>query len=74
MSCLSDLRKQCGLTQLQLAEITGSSRRTIQNIENWQSIPNVVLAIEIAKVLNSTVEYVFSDYNTKTEGVESKNA
>lgn len=73
MSCLSDLRKQCGLTQLQLAEITGSSRRTIQNIENGQSIPNVVLAIKIAKVLNSTVEYVFSDYNTKTEGVESKN-
>ena len=50
MSCLSNLRKQCGLTQLQLAEMTGSSRRTIQNIENRQSIPSVILAIKIANV------------------------
>lgn len=73
MNRLSILRTQYSLTQLQLAKLTNSSRRTIQNIESGKTIPNVVLALKIAKVLNSSVEYLFSDYITETEGVESKN-
>lgn len=73
MSRLSKLRKQNNLTQVQLAELIGSSRRTIQNIENYVKVPSVVLAIKIAQVLNTTVEDLFSDYITEKEGVGSKN-
>lgn len=73
MSRLSELRKQNNLTQVQLAELIGSSRRTIQNIENYVKVPSVVLALKIAHVLNTTVEDLFSDYITEQEGVGSKN-
>lgn len=73
MNRLSILRTKSNLTQLQLAKLTDSSRRTIQNIESGQTIPNVGLALKIAKVLNTTVEDLFSDYITEIEGVESKN-
>lgn len=73
MSRLSELRKQNNLTQVQLAELVSSSRRTIQNIENHVKVPSVVLAIRIAHVLNTTVEDLFSDYITEKEGVGSKN-
>lgn len=73
MSRLSELRKQHNLTQVQLAGMIGSSRRTIQNIENNDKVPSVILAIKIAHVLNTTVEDLFSDYITEIEGVESKN-
>lgn len=73
MSRLSELRKQNNLTQVQLAELVSSSRRTIQNIENHVKVPSVVLAIRIAQVLDTTVEDLFSDYITEKEGVGSKN-
>lgn len=73
MSRLSELRKQNNLTQVQLAELVSSSRRTIQNIENHVKVPSVVLALKIAQVLNTTVEDLFSDYITEKEGVGSKN-
>lgn len=73
MSRLSKLRKQNNLTQVQLAELIRTSRRTIQNIENHVKVPSVVLALKIAHVLNTTVEDLFSNYITEKEGVGSKN-
>lgn len=52
------LRKECGLTQGQLARVTKTSQQQIQRIEAGQE-PSVLLAMRIAKAFGMTVEQVF---------------
>ena len=56
---LEELRKASHLTQLELAEKTGVSRKSINSIENGIYIPTTVLALKIAKVLNCTIHDLF---------------
>ena len=56
---LEELRKSSGLTQQELSESAGVSRVSINAIENGVYVPSTVLALKIAKTLNSTVEDVF---------------
>ena len=56
---LKELRKVRGLTQAQLAEAVGVSRKTINTIENRVFIPSTVLALRLGKVLQVRVEDVF---------------
>ena len=56
---LEDLRKSCGLTQQELSESAEVSRKSINAIENGIYVPSTVLALKIAKTLNSTVEEIF---------------
>ncbi len=46
-------------TQVQLAELVNVSRQTIISIESGRYIPSVLLAIKIAKELDSRVENLF---------------
>jgi putative transcriptional regulator len=52
-------RGKLGLTQAQLAEIVGVSRKTINTVENEVFIPSTLLALQLAKALNATVESLF---------------
>ena len=52
-------RLEHGLTQLQLAETIGVSRKTINTIENGVFIPSTVLALKLAKALEVKVEDLF---------------
>lgn len=56
---LKQLRSAAGLTQAQLAEAVGVSRKTINTIENRVFIPSTVLALQIAQVLDVSVHDVF---------------
>ena len=56
---LEELRKASHLTQLELAEKVGVSRKSINSIENGIYIPTTVLALKIAKALNCTIHDVF---------------
>ncbi len=56
---INELRKKNGLTQAQLAEAAGVSRKTINTIENSIFVPSTVLALRLAKVLQVSVEDVF---------------
>ena len=56
---LEELRKSCGLTQQELSESAGVSRKSINAIENGIYVPSTVLALKIAKTLNCTVEEIF---------------
>ena len=56
---LEERRKASHLTQLELAEKTGVSRKSINSIENGIYIPSTVLALKIAKALNCTIYDVF---------------
>jgi putative transcriptional regulator len=56
---LREERSRLGLTQAQLAEMVGVSRKTINTVENGVFIPSTVLALRLAKALGTTVEKLF---------------
>ena len=56
---LEALRKSAGLTQQELSESAEVSRKSINAIENGIYVPSTVLALKIAKTLNSSVEDLF---------------
>lgn len=56
---LRKIRKNLGITQQQLADMTNIGRTTISNIENGVYIPGVDIALQIASALNLTVEDIF---------------
>ena len=56
---LKDLRTGCGLTQAELAERVGVSRKTINTVENGIFTPSATLALLLARALGVTVEEAF---------------
>jgi putative transcriptional regulator len=48
------------LTQADLAELAGVTRRSINAIEMGRMVPSVLLALKIARALGVTVETLFS--------------
>lgn len=52
-------RKRVGLTQTELSNKIGISRRALSSIESATSIPSVDIALKIASILNTTVEELF---------------
>jgi putative transcriptional regulator len=57
---LKELRARNNLTQAQLAEAVGVTRKTINTVENRVFIPSTVLALKLAKALDVSVEELFS--------------
>ena len=63
MSLISHLaahRKAAGLTQAQLAEAVGVSRKTINTVENQVFVPSTTLSLKLARTLKVQVEDIFS--------------
>lgn len=58
-NALRQLRGEAGLTQAQLAEATGVSRKTINTVENGVFVPSSILALRLAQALRVPVERVF---------------
>lgn len=52
-------RTEAGLTQADLSELVGVSRKTINTIENSVFVPSTVLALKLSAVLGVTVEDLF---------------
>ena len=57
---LKDHRARLELTQAQLAERVGVSRKTINTVENGVFTPSATLALKLARALGVAVEEVFS--------------
>ena len=57
---LREARTAAGLTQAQLAERIGVSRKTVNTVENGVFIPSTVLALKLAQALGTSVEALFS--------------
>jgi putative transcriptional regulator len=57
---IRDRRKRLGLTQEDLAEAAGVTRQTINAIENRRYNPTLALAIRLSRLLNASVEELFS--------------
>ena len=56
---LKDARTGAGLTQAELAERVGVSRKTINTVENGVFVPSTLLALKLAAVLKKRVEDLF---------------
>ncbi len=56
---LKELRSASGLTQTDLAALVGVSRKTINTVENSVFVPSTLLALALAKTLNTKVEALF---------------
>lgn len=62
---LREYRQEKGLSQLELAEMVGSSRNTIVAIENRKFCPSAYLAIRFCEVFKCKFEDLF--YLDKTD-------
>lgn len=58
---LKEKRKELNLTQKQVAEKIGIIAQTYQSYEYSDKLPNVLLAIKIARVLKTPVEDLWRD-------------
>lgn len=56
---IHEYRKKYHLQQSQLAEMVGVRRETIGKLENGKYNPSLKLAMDIAKVFNTSVEDIF---------------
>ena len=56
---LRELREEPGLTQAQLADRIGVSRKTVNTVENGVFVPSTVVALKLARALGCPVEELF---------------
>ena len=56
---LKDRRGELGLTQAELAEKVGVTRKTVNTVENGIFTPSATLAIKLARALDLSVEQLF---------------
>ncbi len=59
ISHLKAWRTKAGLTQQELAERVGVSRKTINTVENEVFVPSTTLSLKLAAVLGARVEQLF---------------
>lgn len=57
---LREVRLAAGLTQADLAERAGVSRKTVNTVENGVFTPSVLVALSLARALDVSVEALFS--------------
>ena len=60
-SALKKARLNADLTQVEVANKVGISERAYQNYESGIRVPNAYIAQRIAKVVNSSVEALFTE-------------
>lgn len=59
-NCVRQAREAKGWTQGELAERIGVSRKTVNTVENGVFIPSTVVALKLARALESSVEELFA--------------
>jgi putative transcriptional regulator len=57
---LKERRTELGLTQAELAEKVGVTRKTVNTVENGVFVPSTILALKLARALGMPVEELFS--------------
>jgi len=57
---LKERRAELGLTQAELAEMVGVTRKTVNTIENQVFVPSTILALKLARALKMPVEDLFA--------------
>jgi putative transcriptional regulator len=60
-------RKVAGLTQSELAEVCGVSRKTIAQVESGETNPSIALALGIARELERPVDGLWGHHDGSTD-------
>jgi len=58
-NCIKVFRAKFNISQRELAEEIGVTRKTINTIETCRFVPSTILSMKIAKYFKTTVEEVF---------------
>jgi len=58
---ISELRREAGLTQLELAQKLNYSDKAVSKWESGASVPDVGVLLEIARLFGVTVDYILSE-------------
>ncbi len=58
-NAIKDRRADLGLTQAEVAERVGVSRKTVNTVENGVFTPSALLALKLAEALSVPVESLF---------------
>ena len=53
-------REDRGWTQAELAERMGVSRKTVNTVENGVFVPSTIVALKLARALETTIEELFT--------------
>ena len=56
---IKEKRGELGLTQAELAEQVGVTRKTVNTVENGVFVPSALLALKLAEALSVPVEKLF---------------
>jgi putative transcriptional regulator len=56
---IKERRGELGLTQAELAERVGVTRKTVNTVENSVVTPSTILALKLSEALGLTVEQLF---------------
>ena len=56
---IKEKRGELGLTQAELAERVGVTRKTVNTVENGIFVPSALLALKLAEALSVRVEELF---------------
>lgn len=59
LNTLKAARAAAGLTQADLADKVGVTRKTINTVENGVFVPSTVLSLKLARALGMSVESLF---------------
>ena len=59
LNTLKAARTAAGLTQADLADRVGVTRKTINTVENGVFVPSTVLSLKLARALGTSVEALF---------------
>lgn len=63
---IRELRRERGMTMVQLAERTGFSQGYLSKVENSKSAPSVSTLIKIAKALDVRLSHIFGESESET--------
>ncbi|MFV0351661.1 MAG: helix-turn-helix domain-containing protein [Oscillospiraceae bacterium] len=65
---LKELREIRGITQQQLADMLGIQRNTVSRYETGDREPDQATLVAIAKILNTSIDYLLTGDNLETYG------
>lgn len=64
---LAEARQKMNLTQSQIADKLGIRASSYQRFESGLRIPRVSMAIQLARILNSSVEHLFQSSTSEMD-------
>ena len=72
MNRLKEERKKMGKNQTQIAKLLNMSQQNYANYENGNSLPNQEVMLEISKIFNKSVSYLFYLEDKREENIKTE--